>query len=235
MLVLHGLRWRLQRNGDAAREDRCEHRIAEGRGQKNVGTHGRLFQGFQKSIRRLRLEAVGIVDHGDLVHAREGLHVQGLLKFANLLGDDAAGFRFRRGFVEIGMGGDILGTRSKDGGREMRRKPLATGSRRSRQKVGVCKPPGCAGLDQSLKCSLFRKGHGAWNLAKMTASVESNSAPFPASGAIWKLLARGIGCSPCERRCRDRSHRGWRHRRGSSGYSYSARRLALIPPKRSRR
>jgi hypothetical protein len=57
---------------------------------------------------RLGLEAVGIMDHRDFVCPSEGLHMESLLQFADLVSDDTAGFRLRRDLVKIGMRSQIL-------------------------------------------------------------------------------------------------------------------------------
>ena len=101
MGILRVRGWRLQWHRDTAREDRREHGIAKCCREKDVGSGGRLLQGFQESICRLRLQAVGIVDHCNLVVARERLHVKGLLEFADLVRNDAPGLRLRRGDMEI--------------------------------------------------------------------------------------------------------------------------------------
>ena len=82
--------------------------IAQGGREDDVTARGRLLERLQKGVRRLRLESIGIVDHGDFVGSEERLHLDRVLKVAHLADEDSAGFRFWRDLVQIRVGQNLV-------------------------------------------------------------------------------------------------------------------------------
>ena len=93
----------LQLHLDAAAQDRVGKLLRERAEEEEQGVVRRFLERFEKGVRGLELQTVGVDEHADLPRTKHGAEVEFALKVADLLDHDAARSGLRLNEVDIAV------------------------------------------------------------------------------------------------------------------------------------